>query len=350
MKFDARALSWQALSVALAAQMTLASTAEAAGPGYGHQGMVTCATPDMWTGKEHISAVAPLLSQPSEMAAPPSTIEISSEVGSGLETGRERKTWAPEYKGTGADRLQGADRARVMSYGVLWLVDPRELGVSEAAAISALLRSGAKIARSEGDGRVYFRALEKNKDGVAQRAAKLLGGTLASSPRVSMAVTKKPAGAFQNPTSLASFTLGVDVAMLRLEGRVSDDPISFIETLPGGMSVMPFGTSFVVHVPAVRARDLWDSLDSEGRRILLVGASSEVKEGSQVSQAIKYCGGSALMRRFPTPKVLRSTMDNALLEVEGQNLLANEGDLVMVLQAPAWGRGIEVAMMRFVGR
>src|SRR3546814_9462570 len=60
------------------------------------------------------------------------------------------KVWAVAYKGTGYDRMRGAARARVAALGVLWSVDPSELGISAPQAVSELLQAGAVIAgRSE---------------------------------------------------------------------------------------------------------------------------------------------------------------------------------------------------------
>src|SRR3546814_9546028 len=62
------------------------------------------------------------------------------------------KVWAVAYKGTGYDRMRGAARARVAALGVLWSVDPSELGISAPQAVSELLQAGAVIARRDSDG------------------------------------------------------------------------------------------------------------------------------------------------------------------------------------------------------
>src|SRR3546814_6957469 len=80
------------------------------------------------------------------------------------------KVWAVAYKGTGYDRMRGAARARVAALGVLWSVDPSELGISAPQAVSELLQAGAVIARRDSDGSVYFRALGND----AQRIADLV--------------------------------------------------------------------------------------------------------------------------------------------------------------------------------
>src|SRR3546814_2071852 len=53
-------------------------------------------------------------------------------------------------------------------------------------------------------------------------------------------------------TAKLAFSRGMntEVAMLRLEGRLSDSPAAFIEHFPAGnITILPFGTSFVIHVP-----------------------------------------------------------------------------------------------------
>src|SRR3546814_3319282 len=66
--------------------------------------------------------------------------------------------------------MRGAARARVAALGVLWSVDPSELGISAPQAVSELLQAGAVIARRDSDGSVYFRALGND----AQRIADLV--------------------------------------------------------------------------------------------------------------------------------------------------------------------------------
>ena len=336
MKSDACALPWQCLTAALFASLHLVSAdAASAAPVAPTSKAISCATPDMWTGEARTSmVVSDGRGDDGSYAPPPVQISYAGA--------NDAQGWSPVFKSDGASRLRGAARARVLSYGVLWLVEPAALGVTEAQAISALLRSGAVIARREGDGRVYFRAREADYQGIASRAATLLGVSGKGEVRKARSSTAKSV-----PAAMSLNTLGVDVAMMRMEGRYSSNPIEFIESMPGGMSVMPFGTSYVVHVPSSLVNSMWDALDGEGRRVLLVGASSPLLQGMQAAQAIQYCGGSALMRRFPTPSVARQDGGHAVLEVESQRMSVTSGDIVLVVQAPPYGRGIEIALMRF---
>src|SRR3546814_11206931 len=80
------------------------------------------------------------------------------------------KVWAVAYKGTGYDRMRGAARARVAALGVLWSVDPSELGISAPQAVFELLQAGSVIARWDSAGSVYFRALGND----AQRISELV--------------------------------------------------------------------------------------------------------------------------------------------------------------------------------
>ena len=336
MKSDVRALPWQRLTAALVVPLYFASAnAVSAAHVAPASKAISCATPDMWTGEARTSMVVSKGRGDDGSYTPP-PVQIS------YADANEAQIWSPVFKSDGASRLRGAARARVLSYGVLWLVDPAAIGATEAQAISALLRSGAVIARREGDGRVYFRAREADYQGIAARAATLLGVSGKSEPRKARSSMARAV-----PVAMNMGALGVDVAMMRMEGRYSSNPIEFIENMPGGMSVMPFGTSYVVHVPSSLVNSMWDALDSEGRRVLLVGASSPLLQGSQASQAIQYCGGSALMRRFPTPSVVGQNGAQAVLEIESQRMSVTSGDIVLVVQAPPYGRGIEIALMRF---
>lgn len=307
MNLDFRALPWRCLFAAVGAAAGAAS-ADAAQS-------VSCATPDAWSGAPRVSQVA------LRTAAAPADVRVSA------------RTWSPVYRGDGVGRLHGATKARVLRYGVLWTVDPSDLGVSSREAVSALIRAGAAIARADGEGKVYFRARRSDYERVAARAASMLGST----------------GTVVRTAAIHS-GLGADVAMMRVEGRASADPVQFIDSLPGGMEILPFGTSFVVRVPASQVESMWNALDEEGRRILLVGASSGMVPGAQAAQAIGSCGGAALMGRFPTPSVVRVSDAAAVFEVESQRVEARRGDVLLVVQAPPYGRGIEVALIRVVAR
>ncbi len=250
------------------------------------------------------------------------------------------------YKSTGADRLRGAAKRRVLRYGVLWLVDPAALGVNEQQAISALLRAGAIISRPNGDGRVYFRARKRDAEKLAARAAALLGQR-GMSTRLETTYSPRAASAPQPLYRNARGLINADVAMMRVEGRLSRSPLQFIEYIPAGMTVMPYGTSFLVHVRPNEYNSLRSYIEQEGNSVLLVGARSEVVTGDEATGSVRSCGGRAVARRFPTPVVSFASTDFAMIDVEGQRLRVSEGDTVLVVQQPRWGRGLEIAVMRF---
>src|SRR3546814_339782 len=90
-----------------------------------------------------------------------------------------------------------------------------------------------------------------------------------------------------------------------------------------------------------------DFVADQGNNILLVGATGETAAGLEVGSGIRACGGNVLADRFPTPKIAAKTTGSMIVDVEGQALRVNAGDTVLVVQKPAWGRGLEVALMRF---
>lgn len=255
------------------------------------------------------------------------------------------RPWQVVLKGTGADRLVGREKARILGFGVLWWVRPSEIGVSEARAISVLLRAGAVIARREGDGRVYFRARREVAQAVADRAVAMLGPVQpgATAPvgsgldHLMAAITREPEISRMKAT----------VAMLRVEGRQSRNPVEFIENIPTGMTVLPYGTSFVVHVSSYGVNDLTRYLDEEGNKVLLVGASGEVSVARPLADPIGSCGGRALLSRFPTPKVVQASSAGVMVDVAGQTLQIMRGDGLLVVSPPAFGGGLEMAFIRF---
>jgi hypothetical protein len=350
MKPQLRALPWQCMATALTIQF--ACVPSEAAPA----GVVSCATPDMWTGTPRLSTVSTIPSAPSpyrsgatrpRIPVTASALSDDSVYYGGLRDRHAHETRAGSamvaaYRGQGVGRLRGLARNRVLAKGVIWSIESSSTGMPAPQVVKALLKAGASYVWSQRGGRVRFRAREEELDGVLSRAASSVGGVSAPSSATSVANVQS--------SVRQSGVLGVDVAMLRIDSRLEDGAVRFIETLPNGMSVMPFGTAFAVHVPASLVPSMWNSLDEEGGRTLLVGASSEVSQGGQVAQAIGQCGGTALMSRFPTPGVSRADMSSALLEVEGQRLLASVGDIVLVVQNPPFGKGVEIALMRFVRR
>src|SRR3546814_16004489 len=90
-----------------------------------------------------------------------------------------------------------------------------------------------------------------------------------------------------------------------------------------------------------------DFVADQGNNILLVGATGETAAGLEVGSGIRACGGNVLADRFPTPKIAAKTTGSMIVDVEGQALRVNAGDTVLVVQKPAWGRGLAGALMRF---
>lgn len=347
--------SRQHACAAVVATLALTSSLASANS-FGHA-EVSCAVPEIWSnadvavtrpfGEAEADQSASRLS-PLEAAYPQAVFERPMP-----QSGVSTEMWPVAYKSTGADRLKGAAKARILSFGVLWWVDPRSLGVTEKQAIGALLRSGAVIARPEGDGRVYFRARKEHALEVARKAAEILGHGGRSVALVEPGAGSASGQAADMAARLrqAPARLMADVVMLRVEGRMSRSPIQFIDYVPfGSMTILPFGTSFVVHVPPMDLTAMRDYMDMEGNKVVLVGASAPVVAGREVGRGIRFCGGVALSQRFPTPVVSSATGHTATVEVEGQTMRVTEGDTLLIVQSPPYGRGLEVALMKFTTR
>lgn len=311
---------------------------------------VSCVVPNMW--KQEPSVDIANLQGPRTMFDP-AVREPSSVYGAAVPSASSE--WAVKYKGTGYDRMRGAARDRVASFGVLWTVEPDELGISSQKAISELLSAGAVVARPDDDGTVYFRARKGEAQGIADRVAskfpKKLGFERPLNQRSNAGASVIHASAGPQPgTAKLAFSGGMttEVAMLRMEGRLSSSPSAFIDHLPSAnVTIYPFGTSFVVHVPPRDFDVVRDFLADQGNSILLVGATGDVEPGLQVGSGIRACGGNVLADRFPTPKVIGKSPTTMDVDVEGQPMRVQAGDMVLVVQTPAWGRGLEVALMRF---
>lgn len=348
MKTDFRSLPWQCLTaVGLLPLVAIPSQASAAAPSE-----VSCATPDMWTGAARITRVKPGVAQSVPSPAIPrinpdyaglmdDAVVVSSPRGPrptqvSAEEDSQSTAWRTTFRGQGVGRSKGWARARILRRGGLWSVDPRDLGVTQRQAGTALLRAGASTVFYRKDGLVVFRATASAQDEIASRAAARLSGQSATAASAS--------------SVRQSSAVSIDVAMMRVEGSYSNGPVGFIDALPGGMFVYPFGTSFVVYVPRDRVEDMWSAIEGEGHRVLMVGASSSPVSGTQAASSVQFCGGTALMKRFPTPRIVRSDRTGVVMELESQALGAQVGDVVMVVQAPPYGRGMELALMRVVAR
>lgn len=314
------AVSLQCLAAVVLTQAPLtAQKAEAVGGG---RPAVSCATPDQWTGAARTSTVLPLAGPDDGSFDQPSIAVVEGA-----------SVWEASYRGRGLGRSRGGYRARLARQGGIWVADVDHVGISETAALGAFRRLGV-WARRDGGGRIVFRA--KDGDTTATKALEIVRGSRAMPTRTA------------SPQVLR--TVGIDTAMMRLEGRYSDNAVQFVESLASGMDVYPFGTSFVVKVPARLVGSMWDSIDNEGGRVFLVGSSASAVQGRQVSDATQYCGATALLRRFPTPTVTAAMADGAILEVEAQRMAVTAGDVVLTVRTPVTGRGIEVGVSRFSRR
>jgi hypothetical protein len=330
----------RALGSALA--LSLASTAlMGAAPQSGiPDGVVTCATPDVWTGSARLSEVMPVDGGSIRVAKRTDTVwRTGASVGT--EEASEstavptiRTTWRSD----GVRGLRGRARLLAQRRGQLWNVDARTYPVGHREMVEILLKAGASGVSRDRRG-VYFRARAADRERIVDRAERIIADRASGS---------NPSRYDANPTSAP--TPSFDVAMLRMQGRWSADPIQFVEALPAGVSIYPYGTSFVAHVPASMVDGMWDQIDMEGERVLLVGASSRPVMNADAAQAVRFCGGAALMGRFPTPTVVGRDSGALILDAEAQRFRVPVGDVVMVVQAPTFGRGIEVALMRVVRR
>ena len=330
MKTDLRSLPWQCLTVAAVAPFV--AQAASAAPHQAAPASVTCTVRDAWAGPLGSVRIA-------KPAGPSVGSQVPTSAGAVVEADpSDTAVWNPTYAGQGLRRVRSWARSRVLRRGVLWRVDPTEVGATQRRAGTALLRAGAAAVFYKRDGSVLFRATEERSGAVARRAAASLGfrGTPEASGNAAVAS--------------AAGQASVDVAMMRVEGAYSNGPVAFIDALPSGMSVYPFGTSFAVYVPAERVEEMWSAIDGEGGRVLMVGASAPASTGSQAAEAVRHCGGSALLARFPTPRVVSADRRGVVMETEGQRLVARPGDVVLVVQAPPYGRGIEMALLRVTGR
>lgn len=310
-------LSLQCLAAAMVTQATPV-TAQYGAPA---RTAVSCATPDQWSGAARTSVVTPLGRDDGSFSQP-AVVEGSVTTG-----------WNAVFRGRALGRTRGALRQRLARQGGLWSADVDQVGITPAAALAAFRSMGVR-ARLESGGRIAFRS--KDGDRTASRALQIaLGRRVVSDVPSSTQVVR---------------TVSVDNAVMRLEGRYSASAVQFVESLPAGMDVYPFGTSFAVHVPARLVASMWDAIDGEGTRVFLVGSSSTAVQGRPVSDAIQYCGASALLRRFPTPNVTATMSAGAIVEIEAQRMSVAAGDVVLTVQNPPYGRGVEIGVSRFSRR
>lgn len=303
-KHSFRAVSARILAAAVA--IGAAGTAAA-------EPTVSCATPDQWTGAARLSTVAVSADRVRGIAP---VAEVVSPATS----------WDAVYKGQWLGRARGSLRAYLIRTGGIWHAAPSSVGLTPSQGLAALRSIGVR-ARYE-RGVIVFRS--RDGDATATQALSACRGVRGSVP-VRQDVAR---------------SVGVDVAVMRLEGRYSKDAPSFVDALSGGMEVYPFGTGYVVRVPSSLVPVMWDAIDTEGGRTFLVGASSSAREGDQIGGAIRYCGAAALLGRFPTPTVRATMASGAIVEIEAQRVAINAGEVLMTVQSPVQGRGIEVAVSR----
>jgi hypothetical protein len=278
---------------------------------------VSCATPDQWTGAARLSTV-PIVGGDRYASYPRS------------DANTQATAWNAVSKGQWLGRARGSLRAYLIRTGGIWHADPATVGLSPAQGLAAFRNIGVR-ARYE-RGVIVFRS--RDGDATATRALSAYRGV-----RSGTVVRQEVTGG-----------VGIDVAVMRLEGRYSKDAPSFVDALAGGMEVYPFGTSYVVRVPSSLVPVMWDAIDTEGGRTFLVGASSPAREGDQIAGAIRFCGANALLSRFPTPTVRAALAGSAIVEIEAQRVAVSSGEVLMTVQSPVQGRGIEVAISRLKRR
>jgi hypothetical protein len=300
---------------------------------------VSCATPDSWSGAARLSVVMPLGSVLRASYEPPSIEVVQRTERVVVRT----VSLSSSYRGAGVDGLQGAAKSWATRRGGLWTVSGSPRGLSQRALMGVLTRAGASGVGRSGQS-VYFRAKPMERAVVLDRASAMLSKT---SVRRSSASRRTVARKVDSvPVTQASF----DVAMLSMQGRMAGDPLQFVDSLPSGVEVYPFGTSYVVRVPSDLIDGMWSQIDEQGERVLMVGASSSPVIGADAAQAIRFCGGSALMSRFPTPTVVGAGTSSLVVQAEGQRMALGHGDVLLVVQSPPSGRGVELALMRVVRR
>lgn len=204
---------------------------------------------------------------------------------------------------------------------IFWTVDPASLGISSERAIAAFAEAGIK-ARPFFDGLVRFDG--KNGQELADKAFAVL------------------VGAGWSPYGMIS-----DVALLRLEGRFSDDATQFAQAAPAGATVTRFGTGYAIHFPAALSEEMWKMVDEEGRRNFVVGASSALTIGEPVSSAIQFCGATAELRSFPTPYVRSQAGTGIVLDSADGGLISMfPGDTIVTVQTPKFESGLLVAISK----
>lgn len=334
----ARALG-AVLALSMASPMVMGATSQPGMP----DGVVTCATPDVWTGSARLTDVMPVDGGSIRVARRTDTVwRTGASVGMDDAQASDSvpvPSIRTSFRSDGTWGLRGRARAWAQRRGQLWNVDAGTYPVGQREMVQILLKAGA--AGANRDGRtVYFRARAADRDAIVDRAERIIAERAGGVSRTSRYDA--------NPSSVP--TPSFDVAMLRMQGRWSADPIQFVEALPAGVTIYTYGTSFVAHVPAQMVDGMWDQIDMEGERVLLVGASSRPVLNADAAQAVRFCGGSGLLGRFPTPTVVARDASALLLEAESQRIRVPVGDVIMVVQAPPFGRGIEVALMRVVRR
>ena len=202
-----------------------------------------------------------------------------------------------------------------------WTVDPASLGISGSRALEAFSAAGIRAFPFE-DGLIRFDG--RNGQELADKAfAALVGSGWIAGGMMS------------------------DVAILRLEGRFSDDATEFAQAAPHGSTVSRFGTGYAIHFPASLEEDMWKMVDEEGRRAFVVGASSALTVGSSISSAIQFCGATAELRSFPTPYVRSQVGTGAILDSADGGLVSMfPGDTIVTVQTPKYESGLMVAISK----
>lgn len=261
---------------------------------------VSCAIPDFDGGVSTIPVIG--LERDTGAFDPPAVVYGGATVEGGA--WKARKTFQ-ERKGA----------------NVFWTVDPSTLGISSERAIEAFASAGIKASPFL-DGLVRFDG--ENGQELADKAfAALLG------------------------SGWVAHNLVSDIAILRLEGRFSNDATQFAQAAPAGSTVTRFGTGYAIHFPAVLSEEMWKMVDEEGRRNFVVGASSALTVGDSISSAIQFCGATAELRSFPTPYVRSQVGTGVVLDSADGGLISMfPGDTIVTVQTPKFDGGLLVAISK----
>jgi hypothetical protein len=285
-----------------------------------------CAAGDVWASRGKAALAAPAKPAPS---ASPKTAAPASPT-----------PWKPVYRSTGLDSFTGKQRESVAAQGVVWSIDTAGSGLSGDQALAALLGAGAAAGWKGSKGIVFFRARQGSQDGIADAAYRAIRPSAPAIAAQASAQAPAIAPAVAEPATASAML--VDATVIRLEGGTAS-AADLIARLPAEATLLPFGAGQIVRI---NAKDVakFRQLVGEGHQLLLPASRLPLTPGAELGSAIGQCGSAALSRRLPTPKVRNAIGRMAILDVEGQSLLVQAGDLVAVVAGT--GAIADLALMR----